>query len=113
MQLELIAKTDDLDAAFTGFTHVVDAWESSLGDIYTRQGMSALVTWLARHGYHDSAARLFGAYMRGRRESRINPPPEIVTLPDMMGDAEFTAAFDAAAALDMRAACELARTVLR
>jgi predicted ATPase len=112
MQLELIAKTDDLEAAFTGFAHVVDAWQSSLGDVYTGRGMGALVTWLAGHGYHDSAARLFGAQVRGRRESWTNPPPEVRVLPDVMRDAEFTAAFDAGAALDARAAAELARTVL-
>ena len=112
MQLELIAQTDDLDAAFTGFTHVVDAWQTALGDIYTGRGMGALVIWLIGHGYHDDAARLMGAQLRGRRESWINPPPEIVTLPEVMGEAEFAAAFEAGAALDVRAAAELARTLL-
>ena len=112
MQLELIAQTDDLDAVFSGLSHVVDAWQSSLGDIYTGRGMGALVTWLAGHGYHDGAARLFGAQVRGRRESWINQPPEVDALPDVMGEAEFTAAFEGGAALDVSAASELARDLL-
>jgi len=112
MQLELIAQTDDLDAVFSGFTHVVDAWQAALGDVYTGRGIGALVAWLAGRGYPDGAARLFGAQTRGRGESWINPPPEIVTLPEVMGEAEFTGAFEAGAALDIPAAGELARALL-
>ena len=112
MQLELIAQTDDLDAVFTGFAHVVDAWQNSLGDVYTGRGLGALVIWLVGHGYHDHATQLMGAQLRGRRESWINPPPEIVMLPEVMGEAEFAAAFEAGAALDVHAVAELARTVL-
>ncbi len=112
MQLELIAQTDDLDAAFTGFTHVVDTWQSARGDIYTGQGMGALVAWLAGRGYHDGAARLYGAYSLGRRQSWINPSAAVVALPEVMGDAEFAAAFEAGAAMDVDAAAELARNVL-
>lgn len=112
MQLELIAQTDDLDAAFTGFTHVVDTWQNARGDIYTGQGMGALVAWLAGRGYHDGSARLYGAVMHGRRKSWINPPVVVVALSEMMGDAEFTAAFEAGAAMEVDAAAELARRVL-
>ena len=113
MQLELIVQTDDLDAAFTGFTHVVDAWQTTRGDIYTGRGMGALVNWLARLGYHDGATRLFGALMRGRPpELWINSPAELVMLPKAMGEAAFVAAFEAGAAMDVRAVAELACTLL-
>jgi predicted ATPase len=112
MQLELIAQSDDLETALTGFAHAVNSWQNSLGDVYAGQGMGALVTWLAGHGYHDGAARLYGAGLRGRPESWFNPPPEVVALPEVMGEAEFTAAFEAGAALDHRAAAELAHQLL-
>jgi hypothetical protein len=39
-------------------------------------------------------------------------PPELVTLPETMGDEAFTAAFEAGAALDPRATGELAHQLL-
>jgi tetratricopeptide (TPR) repeat protein len=112
MQLELIAQSGDLETALTGFTHAANSWQNSLGDVYASQGMGALVTWLAGHGYHDGAARLYGAVVRGRPEAWHNPPPDVVALPEVLGEAEFTAAFEAGAALDPRAAAELAHQLL-
>jgi hypothetical protein len=105
-QLGLIARTGDIEAALTGFTRIVDAYQASSGDFYTRGALENLVEWLARLGYHDGAARLYGANTRGRWTNY--PPPEIVTLADTMGDDAFTAAFQAGATLDARATGELA-----
>jgi hypothetical protein len=109
----LMARTDDVEAALTGFTPIVDAWQTSMGDTYTLTGMAELVTWLARLGYSDGAARLAGVGMRGEGlDTWTNPPPELAALPEVMGEAEFAAAYEAGAALDFRAAGELAHQLL-
>jgi hypothetical protein len=112
MQIDLIGQSDDLETALTGFAHAANSWQHSLGDVYAGQGMTALVTWLAGHGYHDGAARLCGAVLRGRPESWPYRPPSVVALPEVMGEVEFTAAFETGAALDPRAAAELAHQLL-
>ena len=108
-QLGLIARTGDIEVSLAGFTRIVDAYQASSGDFYTRGALGNLVEWSARLGYHDGAARLYGAVTRGRWP---DPPPEIVTLADTMGDDAFTAAFQAGATLDPRATGELAHQLL-
>ena len=112
MQLDLIARTDDLNAALDGFAHVVDAWQSSGGDVYTGQGMATLTTWVARLGYHQDAARLVGVATRGRREFMMNRYPEISALPELLGVEAFDAAFDAGAALDPVSSANMARELI-
>jgi tetratricopeptide (TPR) repeat protein len=111
-QLGLIAQTGDIDAALNGFTHIIDAYQASSGDHYTRSALSFLVIWLARLGYHDGAARLAGAITRGRPDWWPDPSPEIVTLRDTMGNDAYIAAVQAGAALDPRATGELAYRLL-
>ncbi len=86
-QLGLIAQTGDIDAALAGFTRIIDAYQASSGDHYTRGGLGYLVEWLARLGYHDGAARLYGASTLGRPEFWADPLPDIVTLAETMGHA--------------------------
>jgi predicted ATPase len=112
LQVGLIAQTDDLEAALTGFARAASVYQSSMGDSYAAEGLAAPVTWLARHGYHDGAARLLGAALRGRPGGWPAAPPEVVALPEVMGEAEFTAAFGAGAALDPRAVAELAHQLI-
>ncbi len=112
MQLGLISRTGDLEAAFTGFAHVIDAWQTAMGDIYAARGLGALTTWLAGLGYSEGAARIFGATTKGRPENWMNRPAEVLALPDVMGEAAFTEAFEAGAALDIRAAAALAHQLL-
>ena len=110
-QLGVIARTGDIEAALAGFTFIVDAYQASSGDFYTRGGLARLVEWLARLGYHDGAACLWGVVSLGRADW-INPPPEVATLPDTMGDEAFSAALEAGAALDLRATGELVHQLL-
>ena len=112
MQLGLIAQTDDLETTLTGFARAADTWQNTMGDMYASDGIVALVTWLADQKYHDGAARLLGALLRGRPEQWPDPPPAVAALPEAMGQAEFTAAFEAGAALDPRAVADLARQLL-
>ncbi len=108
-QLGLIARTGDIEVALTGFTRIVDAYQASAGEHYTRTALGNLVEWLVRLGYHDGAARLYGANTRGRWS---DPPPEIVVLADTMGHEAFNAAFQAGATLDARATGQLAHQLL-
>ena len=112
MQLDLIARTDDLNAALDGFAHVVDAWQASGGDVYTGQGMITLTAWLARLGYPHDAAHLVGLGTRGRRELMMNRYPEISALPEILGAEAFDAAFDAGAALDPVSSANMARELI-
>ena len=112
MQLDLIARTDDLSAALNGFAHVVDAWQASGGDVYTVEGMVTLNAWLARLGYHHEAARLVGVATRGRRELLMNRHPEISALPEILGAEAFDAAFNAGAALDPVSSANMARELI-
>ncbi len=66
-QLGLIARTGDTEAALAGFTRIIDAYQESSGDHYTGAAIRAVVEWLARLGYHEGAAQLFGALTRGQR----------------------------------------------
>lgn len=111
MQLDLIARTDHIDAALDGFTHAVDAWQASMGDVYTGRGMGVLAAWLARLGYHNGAAQLFGATTRGRRETPLLSP-EALALPEVMGSAAYDAAFDAGGALNPMSRANLARQLI-
>ncbi len=110
LQLTLITQSGDIEAALTGFTRIVYAYQASSGDYYTRGGLARLAEWLARLGYHDGAARLWGVTYGSF--DWINQPPEVATLPDTMGDEAFSAALEAGAALDPRAAGELAYQLL-
>ncbi len=107
-QIGLIAKTDDIDAALGGFAPIVATWQTSPGDTYLRGGMTELAAWLARLGYSDDAARLFGAISQGRLGSWTNPSAAGV---QELAEA-FTASFEAGAALDPRAAGEFAHELL-
>ncbi len=97
-QLGLISQTDDVEAALAGFTHVIDTFQATMGDSYTRNGMSNFVVWLARLGYHDGAARLSGAVEVGRLDS-WSYPPEVLELREIMGEEAFSDAFQAGAQL--------------
>ncbi len=110
--LGLISQTDDVDAAHIGFTRIVDAYQASSGEQYTRLALRYLVEWLARLGYHDGVARLCGASAAVRLEYWSLVPPEIVALSDTMGHDAFTAAYRAGAELDPRATGELAHRLL-
>jgi predicted ATPase len=110
-QLGLIIETDDLDAALDGFAGVVDAWQV-MGDIFTQSGMHALTVWLARLGYHDGAARLYGAVTKGYRSDVWTATPEVSTLADALGETALNDAYQAGAALDLRSAGELAHQLL-
>ncbi len=116
LQLGLIAQSDDIDAAVTGFTRIVDAYQASAGDTYTRFQLAYLVAWLARLGYQDAAARLAGAATGGNLDRGVAQTPSwaeaLGTLRDTMGDDAFMAAFHASAALDPRATGELAHQLL-
>ena len=105
-QLGLISRTDDVEAAIAGFTHVVNAWQTRTGSTWTTGAIQEVAFWLARLGYHDGAARLYGAGSWGF------PPPEILALPEVMGESAYTAAVNAGAALDHRAVGELALELL-
>ncbi len=102
-QLGLISRTDDIEAAIAGFTHTVNAWATRMGSTYTTGGIQQVAFWLARLGYHDGAARIYGAGTWG-----LSFPPEILALPELMGESAYTAAFNAGAALDHRSVGELA-----
>jgi hypothetical protein len=108
----LLARTGDVEAALTGFGQRVEAFQAAMGDTYARNGLRYLVAWLARLGYHDGAARLYGAVTRGHPDTWMTAMPEVAGLADVMGDAAFTAAFGEGAALDPRATGELAHQLL-
>ena len=112
MQLDLIARTDDLNAALDGFAHVVHAWQASGGDVYTAQGIVALAAWVARLGYHDDAARFVGIATRGHRERMMKLLPEMGALPEVMGVAAYDSAFIAGAALDPVSGANMARELI-
>ena len=112
MQLDLIARTDDINAALSGFAHVVDAWQASGGDVYTAEGMATLTAWVARLGYPKDAGRLSGVASRGRRELIRGRYPEISSLSEVLGAVAFDAAFDAGAALDLVSSANIARELI-
>ena len=112
-QLGLISRTGDVEAALSGFAYIIDTYQATMGEHYTRSGMFDLVACFVRLGYHDGAARLHGAVTRGLPDTWIELYPEVSTrLPDVMGDEAFAAAFDAGATLAPHAAGELARQLL-
>jgi hypothetical protein len=112
MQLELIARSTDVETALAGFEGVVDTWRASRGDVYTTQGLTAVMNWLARLGYSDDAAHLLGVITIGSAERIPHQTAEVLALPDVLGEARFAAAIAAGAALDPRAVAELASRAL-
>ena len=112
MQLDLIARTDDLNAALDGFAHVVNAWQASGGDVYTGQGIVALSAWVARLGYHRDAAQFVGVATLAGRELVLNLLPELRALPEILGAEVFDAEFDAGAALDPVSSANMARELI-
>jgi tetratricopeptide (TPR) repeat protein len=105
-QLGLLAQTDDLASALTGFATIVDAWAIS-GDRYTSTAMAQLVALLARLGYHDGAAHLLGTL-----PENMTGFPEILAMQDAMGAVAYTNAYQAGTALDRRSAAELAHQLI-
>ena len=111
-QVDLLARTDDIDATLTGFGRIVYTYQAT-GDTITRTSLNYLATWLARLGYHDGAARLYGAATLGTPIPALSARfPELAGLPDVMGADAYSTAFHAGAQLDTRATAELAHQLL-
>ena len=111
-QLGLLAQTTDVDAALDGFTETVNAWQI-MGDVYTSAGVTQLATLLSRLGYHDGAARLYGAVAFGKSADDLALfQSSVLTVRDAMGPVAFTLAYEAGAALDPRSSGELAHQLI-
>ncbi len=112
-QLGLLAQTDDLDAALTGFARAVDVWQVR-ADHYTVTGLAELARLLAHLGFHAGAARLVGAV--APREMPLNAygnwKSAVETMRDAMGPDAFTAAFEGGRALSPHAAAQLAHELI-
>ena len=105
-QLGLLAQTDDLDSALTGFTTIVDAWQLT-GDRYTTTAMAQLVELLARLHYHDGATQLLGALPPNMADF-----PEVLAMREAMDPAVYASAYEAGAALDRPSAAQLAHQLI-
>ena len=84
-----------------------------MGDNYAASGVTELANMLARLGYHEGAARLYGAVSHGA-ESYLAATlsPFIVTVRDAMGSDAFDASYGAGAGLDPATAGELAHRLI-
>ena len=111
-QLGLLGRTSDVDAALRGLGERVNTWEV-MGDLFAATIISELANLLARLGYHDGAARLWGAVAHGASEDEfIVYAPSIPTTRDAMGPVAFTIAYEAGAALDPRRSGQLAHELI-
>ena len=111
-QMGLLAESIDVDTALTLFTERVNAWQR-IGDDYTASGVSELASMLARLGYHDGAARLYGA------TNRATDPETAAALwtvtrvgRDMIGRDAFNNAYEAGRGLSPQAAGEFAHQLI-
>lgn len=109
MQIGLLAQSDDLHAALPAFASLVDTWKV-MGDVYTGSGVSQLAALLDRLGYHEGAAQLWGAVMRGRQDTWIATNAEYATASN--DEPAFATAFETGAALDLASASQLAHQLI-
>jgi hypothetical protein len=111
-QLGLLANSTDVDAALTGFTASVNAWQS-MGDFYAASGVLELANLLARLGHHDGAARLWGAVGHAASADEfLRLAPSLPTVRDAMGPVAFAIAYEAGALLDPRSSGQLAHELI-
>lgn len=88
--------------------HIIDTYQATMGDSYTRPGMIELVRWLDQVGDHDGAARLHRALGHKPIDGRIASNPDAVELPETVE----ARTLPADAVLDALAIGELAHQLL-
>ncbi len=112
--ISVLARSEDSVRALASFTDLVNDWQIC-GDTFLASGIGHLVVLLVRLGYHDDAARLYGAVARGIELGALVPGLDIArsAMLDSMGDAAFSASREAGAALSYQEAGELARGLIQ
>jgi predicted ATPase len=105
----LLATSDDPERALASFVDIADAWRIN-GDTMLAAGIAQLAVLVARLGYHDAAARLFGAVTRTISLGALVPDLDAAMTGTRrsMGDAAFESACTEGAALTFDAAGDLA-----
>lgn len=111
-QMGLLADTVDVETSLTVFTDRVNAWQIT-GDPYAAAGVTALANMLARLGYREGAAQLYGAISHhAEADIAATMSPSIVTVRDGMGRDAFNAAYQAGGELGPQAAGQLAHRLI-
>lgn len=111
-QMGLLSDTLDVDTALTMFTERVNTWQI-MGDSFAAAGITELANTLARLGYHDGAARVYGAINPGvDPDMATTLSPFIPAVRQMMGTDAFNDAYDAGTRLSPQAAGELAHQLI-
>jgi predicted ATPase/class 3 adenylate cyclase len=112
--LSVLSRSEDQDTALASFIDIVSDWQIA-GDTLLGMGVGHLVLLLARLGHTDGAARLYGAVTRSIALDALVPGIDsaITGVRAELGEAAFTAARDAGAAMSYQAAGELARSLIQ
>ena len=112
--VSLLARSEDPAPALASFVDIVNDWQIC-GDTLLAPGIGHLVVLLTQLGHNDGAARLHGAVTRGIELDAIVPGLDaaIARVREALGDAAFSSAHDAGAALSYQAAGELARELIQ
>jgi tetratricopeptide (TPR) repeat protein len=112
--VSLLARSEEPDRALASFVDIVNDWQIC-GDTFLASGIGHLVVLLARLGYHEGAAHLYGAVTRGIELDALVPGLDVTisAVREAMGDAAFSSSHDAGAALSYPEAGEFARALIQ